>query len=537
MKNVVLWYQRCKSLYFFSVFLKICISKILFLSHAFLLIHVCIARQKTVKSTNELEVELNATYAFDAITEAGTNLQPVNGPGLQGLQNLGNSCYLNAVCQTLFGGSIPEIRSRYGIQGNPNTTNIFNHPLFHNIKPDEATSNILCQTAKLTTALTSGVFAGPLPESVTVTDSNDESSNPKYRLAPRMFKNAYARNHCDFKTGQQQDAAHYLQFVLETLDKAESDAESNLIGFDQTSIDYDGQKRIVPTSKLFAFKTVSRLLCSADNLVKYKDGEPETVLSLTFPTDMTSKSSSESPDQKRFKSTNEEETKSHEGTDVPTVSLKACIDHWASPTTVDGMRWPHLDNAIHSAIKQNRFGTFPPYLFVMLQRYKLDSNWVPEKIDINVDVPDELNLNYLRCCGPKNGEVLVPDDDEDEINCTENTKGKIKIDEMAIDQLSAMGFSINGCKRALTAVGGSDVEAAMNWIFEHNMDPDFNDPLPEVNEQESSGAISNIDEGIVESLVENLGCFTSEQVRIALSDAQGDAARAADWLFSHMVSR
>ena len=38
-------------------------------------------RQKTVKSTAELEVELNATYAFDAITESGAKLVPVAGPG------------------------------------------------------------------------------------------------------------------------------------------------------------------------------------------------------------------------------------------------------------------------------------------------------------------------------------------------------------------------------------------------------------------------------------------------------------------------
>jgi len=50
--------------------------------------------QKTVKSTAELEVELNANYAFDAITEAGQELVPMSGPGLQGLQNLGNSCYM-----------------------------------------------------------------------------------------------------------------------------------------------------------------------------------------------------------------------------------------------------------------------------------------------------------------------------------------------------------------------------------------------------------------------------------------------------------
>ena len=36
------------------------------------------------------------------------------------------------------------------------------------------------------------------------------------------------------------------------------------------------------------------------------------------------------------------------------------------------------------------------------------------------------------------------------------------------------------------------------------------------------------------SLVENLGCFTVDQVRAALKHTNGAADRAADWLFSHM---
>jgi ubiquitin carboxyl-terminal hydrolase 5/13 len=57
--------------------------------------------RKTVKSTAELEVELNANYAFDAITEAGGALTPVSGPGQQGLQNLGNSCYMYVRCDAM----------------------------------------------------------------------------------------------------------------------------------------------------------------------------------------------------------------------------------------------------------------------------------------------------------------------------------------------------------------------------------------------------------------------------------------------------
>jgi ubiquitin carboxyl-terminal hydrolase 5/13 len=98
-----------------------------------------------------------------------------------------------------------------------------------------------------------------------------------------------------------------------------------------------------------------------------------------------------------------------------------------------------------------------------------------------------------------------------------------------------MGFTMNGCKRALVAVGGSNVEAAMNWVFEHNMDPDFNDPLPDGGAAApASSCGSDVDEGVVASLVENLGCFTADQVRAAVKHCDGAADRAADWLFSHM---
>ena len=475
-------------------------------------------RQKTVKSTAELEVELNATYAFDAITEAGASLVPVTGPGLQGLQNLGNSCYMNSVVQMLFGGTIPELASRYGTESNGDITS---NPLL-NVAPTEATSDLLCQTAKVSCALTSGAFSGPVPESATVTDDSLPSSNdPKYRVPPRMFKHLIGQGHVDFCTNQQQDAAQFLQYLLEKIDRAEMAAAKN----GRLKNKSNGSDEVGTSSNLVAFKTETRLVCQEDKKIKYKENAHETVLSLRIPMESaTIPDDNSEPEEKRQKSENDEKMEEK----IPTVTFKSCIDSWASSQEIEGLRWPHLKNKVSVATGENRFTNFPRYLLLQMRRYELGADWTPKKIEVNIDIPDEIDLSRFRSSGPQSGEDLVPEEADNSVPQVAPT-----IDESALGNLMDMGFSMNGCKRALVAVGGSDVEAAMNWIFEHNSDPDFNDPMPE-NGNTTSSSGSDVDEGTVSSLVASLGCFTNDQVRAALKECGGAADRAADWLFSHM---
>ena len=419
---------------------------------------------------------------------------------------MGNTCYCNSVAQVL--SALPEIESRYGTKPNGD---IYHHKFFLGVTPTRAPNNLMVQTSKLISALTSGVYAIPKEEL-----EIEGPTDPKYRVAPRMFKYLIGKDHVDFRTGQQQDAAQFLQYFLEQIDRAEVKHDED----------------IVSTSNLFSFKTESRIVCNTDQKVKYKDSAAETILSLRVPMEKaelqcTELDSKQEPEQKKQKQEGEDNK------EIPTVTFSHCIDSWSSDTTLDDLRWPHLQNMVHPATETTRFKNFPRYLWIQIQRYELGPDWQPIKLEVNIDIPETIDLSEYKASGPQECESLV--DEEQESDSTGEVAAKVKIDEVALGQLMDMGFSINGCKRALTAVGGSNSEAAMNWIFEHNMDPDFNDPLPEPSSVTSSNSIvGNIDETVVISLVENLGMFTTEQVRAALVETNGAADRAADWLFLHM---
>ena len=71
-----------------------------------------IAKQtKTEKSIAEINLEANLNLTLSKVLEEGKTLVPVFGPGLTGMENLGNSCYMNSVIQVIF--NLPEFRTYY----------------------------------------------------------------------------------------------------------------------------------------------------------------------------------------------------------------------------------------------------------------------------------------------------------------------------------------------------------------------------------------------------------------------------------------
>jgi ubiquitin carboxyl-terminal hydrolase 5/13 len=103
-------------------------------------------------------------------------------------------------------------------------------------------------------------------------------------------------------------------------------------------------------------------------------------------------------------------------------------------------------------------------LVLQLQRFKLE-NWVPRKLAIPVSVPETaFDLTRWKGKGLEAGEETLPED-------APTTTAGPTVDQGALDQLMAMGFSENRCRRAIINTSNSGPDAAMEWLLAHMDDP------------------------------------------------------------------
>jgi ubiquitin carboxyl-terminal hydrolase 5/13 len=471
--------------------------------------------EKTDTSMAELEVKLNMKYDWAKIMENGADLVPLFGPGLVGLRNIGSTCYMNSVMQCLI--SLPFIQARYlGLRDS----------ILASAPTGNAVDDFAVQMSKLAHACLTSTYCAPEDTSTTIAMKEgeadaDKTTLEKHIIAPRMLKQVIGKSHPEFSGGRQQDAAEYFQYFLDQMTRAERTALPR----------FEGMSDAKPTSSLFEFHTQNKMKCSITEQVRLTEPEPNNVLELHIPMDAAiNRDVVDRYEQESKKAKLQDGTSSSTKKDAPDapkleIPFQACIDKYVATSSVEYAN-PSLGGQSVPCPTNTRFRSFPEYLAVKMNRYVVGENWVEVKIDAVVEAPEILDLTSYARDGLAVHEVPMPDSSNS--NATSAGASAPEPDAAIVAQLVSMGFSENGCKRAALAVNNSDAEAAMNWVFAHMEDPDFNDPpAATMDVSPSSGPPQeSID------MLQNYG-FTAIQCEAALRSTDNNIERAADWLFSH----
>jgi ubiquitin carboxyl-terminal hydrolase 5/13 len=498
--------------------------------------------EKTDKTMAEMQIDLNMKHEFDMITEEGSELVPASGPGLVGMTNLGNSCYMNSVMQlvcrtermrTKYADQASSIFEKFAAAASTSTNN--------DAKPQ---NDLIVQVAKLSRAL---VFAQGVseekekqkeekenhPSKMDTTEDAEELNKDKVSISPNMFKTLIGRGHPEFASSRQQDSVEFFQYFLEQVSRKERADAGGLLDPSSKSL-----------ASEFNFLFEDRFECTESKKVMYKQRE-DNILALSIPLERATnlqemKEYEERQQNKRQKSEgsttqdtsgvvgSQHNNDNNEPKVIPKVPLDACLGDFAQDESLEDF-YSSAVGRKGRASRRVRFKTFPPYLVVYLRRYYVDANWRPQKLDVSVDIPDELSLEMLKGSGLVAGEEELPEEKDGEGG--QNDSAAVVPNPDIVTQLMGMGFSENGCKRAAIAMNNASAEACMEWIFQHMEDADFNDPIQAT---EQKAATSNGSNHSAESLgmLSAMG-FTERQCKAALEACQGSVERAADWLFSH----
>ncbi|CZT14461.1 related to ubiquitin thiolesterase [Ramularia collo-cygni] len=438
-------------------------------------------RVKTEKSLGEMQLEHNLNYDFSMMGDDGKQMTPLFGPGLTGLMNLGNSCYLASILQSLF--AMPEFKSRYYRPDEPLP------PLA------EPAADIEVQMRKLADGLLSDRYSKP-DTNIAPSDNPDEKSHQK-GLAPAMLKHLIGRGHAEFGTMRQQDAFELLLHLLKLISRSQTAARTQY-------------KDVTDPVDSFRFYMEQKLQCTQCKKVRYRQDEMENI-SVAVPIKRL-------PQQDVSMVEGEEK----KGAEFEPVTLKQCLDDFTAPEVVE-LTCSGCGNK--GFTKQSLFKTFPTILAINARRFEI-VNWVPTKQDVPVIVGDDIfDMEIYRSRGKQVDEEELPEDEN------APAAGAFVPNESALEALMSMGFPRVRCEKALHATGNTaDAEVAMGWLFEHMEDADIDEPLviPGAGNAAGAGAVDP-------EKIENLGNmgFSAPQARQALKETGGDMERAVDWLFSH----
>lgn len=443
--------------------------------------------EKTEKSMIELELDLNKKIGeWGILCESASNLKPIAGPGLTGMRNMGNSCYLNSVMQVVF--TIPDFVRRFV----EDAKNIFA------AYPADPANDFNIQMAKLGTGLCSGKYS-------ILTENSMDTVDSGAGIAPVMFKSLIGKGHPDFSTKHQQDAQEFFLHLVSTLEK-------------------HSRNQVNPADAL-KFCIEDRVECCTSGKVMYNRRD-EWCLPLLIPLNLATNIAEVKKYEAELALAEKEGRRMDpEALVRPKIPLSACLDTFAQAETVEQF-YSTAINAKTTAKKTTKLASMPDFLMLHLKKFTLKEDWTSVKLDVAIDIPEVLDLETLRGTGKQPGEEELPE-------LVGKAPTPPPMDPAVMEQLIAMGFPPEACKRAIFFTKNTGAETATQWIMEHIADADFASPFvpPGTNTGKDKASAFTPDPMGLEMLM-GMG-FTESQASKALKETQNNTERAVDWIFSH----
>uniref|UniRef100_A0A672N6K1 ubiquitinyl hydrolase 1 n=1 Tax=Sinocyclocheilus grahami TaxID=75366 RepID=A0A672N6K1_SINGR len=378
--------------------------------------------EKTERTMTELEIAVNQRVGeWEVIQESGTTLRPLWGPGLTGMKNLGNSCYLNSVMQVLF--TIPDFQTK-------------SVPL-----------RMFVNLAKLGYGLLSGEYSKPEKPFLNLIFF---VQGDQVGIAPRMFKALVGRGHPEFSTNRQQDAQ---EFLLHFINMVERNCRSGM-----------------NPSEAFRFLVEEKIVCQQSQKAKYTQ-RVDYIVQLPVPMDQATNMEAE-------RRREEVESSGAPPSAAPRAQIPfgACLAALSEPETLTDF-WSSAVQAKTTATKTTRFASFPDHLVIQIKKFTFGLDWVPKKLDVSIDVPDTLDLSALLAMGQQPGEELLPEVAPPPLMTPDVEVKAPVLDDSTVSQLCEMGFPLEACRKAVYYTGNTGIDAAMNWVMGHMEDHDFSAPL------------------------------------------------------------